>query len=190
MRSLLARGTSPRRTGTGRPRRDVRAGPLARAALTAVAVALIAGLGVAGCAPPPDMTRSDAVGPYEHPLLPPAGTLAVDAPHVPDRQAVLNRLANPLPASAAVLAEGAALYGVYCAVCHGADGSGDGALGDYLQRLPDLRSPVVARRPDGRLYGVIRDGGFRMPAYGDALSAGERWAVVHHVRTLGGGDRQ
>ena len=142
---------------------------------------------LAGCALPPDMTRGSAAGPYEHPLLPPAGTLAVDGPPAADRPAALNRLANPRPASAAVLAEGAALFRIYCAICHGADGGGDSVLAEYLPRLPDLRSPVVGRRPDGRLYGVILRGGFRMPAYGDALSANERWAVVHHMRTLGDG---
>ena len=65
---------------------------------------------------------------------------------------------------------------------------GDSLLAEHLPRLPDLRSPVLARRPDGRLYGVILRGGFRMPAYGDALSEDEHWAVVHHLRTLGGGN--
>ena len=162
-------------------RREMRAGRAA-AALAVV-------LWLAGCAPPPDMTRGAAAGPYERLSLPPEGTLAVDAPPSRDRPAGLNRLVNPRPASAAVLAEGAALYRIYCAVCHGADGGGDSLLAEHLPRLPDLRSPVLARRPDGRLYGVILRGGFRMPAYGDALSEDEHWAVVHHLRTLGGGNR-
>ncbi len=157
---------------------------------SSVAAALAAALWLAGCAAPPDMTRSPSSGPAERPLLPPAGTLAVDAPPSRDRPAALNRIVNPRPASTAVLAEGAALYRIYCAVCHGADGGGDSLLAEYLPRLPDLRSPVWARRPDGRLYGVILRGGFRMPAYGDALSEGERWAVVHYLRTLGNGDGQ
>ncbi|MCY4600222.1 MAG: cytochrome c [Acidobacteria bacterium] len=152
--------------------------------------AALGGLWRAACTAPPDMTRGMASGPYEGPLLPPDGTLAVDAPPSAERPAALNLRANPRPASAAVLAEGAALYRVYCTICHGADGGGDSLLAEYLPRLPDLRSPVVARRPDGRLYGVILRGGFRMPAYGDALSEAERWAVVHHLRTLGGGDGQ
>lgn len=155
-------------------------------------------LWLAACAGPPDMTRGRASGPYERLLLPPAGTRAVDGPAVADRPGALNRLENPLPASTAVLAEGAELYRIYCAVCHGADGSGESMLAEHLPRLPDLRSPLVRRRADGRLYGVILRGGFRMPAYADALGADERWAVVHHVRTLsadagglpdGGGER-
>ena len=152
------------------------------------AAALAVVVWLAGCAAAPDMTRGPSSGASERPLLPPDGTLAVDAPPSRDRPAVLNRLANPRPASTAVLAEGAALYRIYCAVCHGADGGGDTLLAEYLPRLPDLRSPVLSRRPDGRLYGVILRGGFRMPAYGDALSEAERWAVVRYLRTLGDGD--
>ena len=145
---------------------------------------------LAGCAPPPDMNRGAAAGPYDRPLLPAEGALAVDGPRVADRPAALNRLENPRTASPAVQAEGAALYRIYYAVCHGADGAGDSLLAEYLPRLPDLRSPAVQRRSDGRLYAVVHGGGFRMPAYGDALSENERWAVVHFVRTLGGGDGQ
>ena len=165
--------------GLARPRRWMRGGAAAAAVIW-----------IAGCAPPPDMNRGAAAGPYDRPLLPAEGALAVDGPRVADRPAALNRLENPRPASPAVQAEGAALYRIYCAVCHGADGAGDSLLADYLPRLPDLRSPAVQRRSDGRLYAVIRNGGFRMPAYGDALSEGERWAVVHHLRTFGGGDGQ
>ena len=144
-------------------------------------------LWLAACAAPPDMTRSAAVGPYQRPLHPAAGTLAVDGPPTADRPAVLNRLVNPRPAAAGVLAEGAGLYGIYCAICYGADGAGAGVLAEYFPRMPDLRAPAVQRRADGRLYATIRRGGFRMPAYADSLSAAERWAVVRHLRTLGAG---
>ena len=155
------------------------------------AAALAACLWCAGCALPPDMTRGAAAGPYARPLLPPPGTLAVDGPPAAGRPAATNRLVNPRPASAAVLAEGAALYRIYCAICHGPrGGGGDSLLAEHLPRLPDLRSPAVQRRADGRLYAVIRSGGFRMPAYGDALGADERWAVVHHLRALGGGSER
>lgn len=150
--------------------------------------AVLGCLCLAACAQPPDGSRGAVAETHARPRLPPAGVLAVDAPAVAERPAALNRLTNPRPASAAVLAEGAALYRIYCAVCHGADGGGDTLLAEHLPRLPDLRAPAAQRRTDGRLYAVIRRGGFRMPAYGDALGAGERWAVVHHLRTLAGGD--
>ena len=155
--------------------------------------ALAAALGclwLAGCALPPDMTRGSAAGPYEHPLLPPAGTLAVDGPPIADRPAALNRLANSRPASEAVLAEGAALYRVYCAICHGGEGTGDGELARYYRRMPSLTARHVLNYPDGFVYSIIREGGRNMPRFGDALSVNERWALVHYLGTLGSPEPQ
>ena len=141
----------------------------------------------AGCAGPPDMRRGAGVGPHT-PQAPPAGVLAVDGPAVLGRAAARARLRNPRPATPDVLAAGAELYGSYCLLCHGALGAGDGPLAAHFPRMPDLRGPRIARYADGDLYTIVRQGGFRMPAYADVLSAGERWAVVTYLRTLGGGD--
>ena len=164
-------------------------GPARGRAARAAALGLLAagGLWLGGCAGPPDMRRGAGVGPHT-PQAPPAGVLAVDGPAVLGRAAARARLRNPRPAAADVLAEGAELYGVYCLPCHGAVGAGDGPLAAHFPRMPDLRGPRTGRRADGDLYTIVRRGGFRMPAYAHVLSAGERWAVVAYVRTLGGGD--
>ena len=169
--------------------RSPRAAGPGRAARRGLALGLLAAglVWLAGCAGPPDMGRGAAVGPHA-PQAPPAGTLAVGAPAVLDRAAARARLRNPRPAGTDVLAEGAELYGVYCLLCHGALGGGDGPLAAHFPRMPDLRGPRVGRYADGDLYTIVRQGGFRMPAYADVLSAGERWAVVTYLRTLGGGD--
>nr|NIV29562.1 c-type cytochrome [Anaerolineae bacterium] len=88
-------------------------------------------------------------------------------------------------ATAQVLEEGAELYGIYCEVCHGGDGGGEGPVAEYFRRMPDLSAPYVKRYQDGRLYTIIRQGGFSMPAYASSMSVNERWAVVHYLRTLG-----
>ncbi len=159
-----------------------------RSSRSAVAAALALGiLWLAGCAGPADMSRGAAVSPHA-PQAPPAGVLTVDAPAVLDRPAAWVRLRNPRPATADVLAEGAELYGIYCLLCHGALGAGDGAVAAHFTRVPDLRAPHMGRYTDGRLYTIVRQGGFRMPAYADVLSTDERWAIVTYLRTLGGGD--
>ena len=145
------------------------------------------GFWLAGCAGPPDMGRGAAVGPHT-PQAPPAGVLAVGAPAVLERAAARAQLRNPRPATTDVLAEGAELYGSYCLLCHGALGAGDGPLAAHFPRMPDLRGRRTGRYADGDLYTIVRQGGFRMPAYADVLSAAERWAVVTYLRTLGGGD--
>lgn len=144
-------------------------------------------LWLAGCEGPPDMRRGAGSG-SDAPQAPPDGVLAVGAPAILDRAAARARLRNPRPATPDVLAEGAELYGSYCLLCHGVLGAGDGPLAAHFPRMPDLRGPRVGRLADGDLYTIVRQGGFRMPAYADVLSADERWAVVTYLRTLGGGD--
>lgn len=137
------------------------------------------------CAPPPDMNQGLAVGPHQQPLSPPVGTLAVDAPPILSLQTAWQTLTNPRPATASVTSEGAELFGIYCAICHGSDGAGEGPVSEYFRRVPDLTAPYIRRYPDGRLYTVIRAGRVTMPAYADSLSVDERWAIVHYIRTLG-----
>lgn len=118
------------------------------------------------------MSRSAAVGPYGRPMTPPNGVLAAEPP-------------SAAGGGADAAANGDELYRIYCAICHGSDGGGAGVLADYYPRMPDLTAPHVGRYPDARLETIVRRGGFRMPAYADALSADERRAVVAHVRMLG-----
>lgn len=138
-----------------------------------------------GCSLPPDMSHSAAVGPYEEPRTPAAGTLAVGDPPVLTRPTAWNTLTNPRPATTSVVNEGAELYRVYCSICHGPDGSGEGTVSEYFRRIPDLRAPYVRRYQDGRFYTIIREGRRDMPSYAASLSVDERWAVVHYLRTLG-----
>jgi len=130
-----------------------------------------------------DMFNGPVVTPYEQLMISPEDTLTVDGPRIFGRREAREKLTNPLPASAAVLAEGADLYRIYCVACHGADGSGDGRLVEFFDRTGDLRTSDVQEAADGELYNRVREGGFTMPAFANALSANERWAVIHHVRT-------
>ena len=152
--------------------------------LGAVAVVVLGSVHAAGCFPLPDMASSQAVHPQEETMTPPEGALAVAAPRVIDRREARTSLTNPRPASSEVLTEGAELYRIYCVMCHGATGSGDGEVAQYFRRVPDLNAPYIQNYTDGRLYTVLREGGFNMPRYAEALSVDERWAVVHYVRSF------
>ena len=171
------------RTSSGRARRRSQPVCSRRHRLRgAVVVVTLASVGVAGCFPLPDMNSSVAVHPQEQPRVPPAGTLAVDAPRIVERREARDGLINPRPATGEVLAEGAELYRIYCVMCHGESGVGDGVVAQYFRRVPDLKTPYIQNYTDGRLYTVLREGGLNMPRYAEALSVDERWAVVHYVR--------
>jgi mono/diheme cytochrome c family protein len=94
-------------------------------------------------------------------------------------------VANPLPPTPTVLANGRALYENYCVPCHGANGSAsDAAVAKYFPRVGDLTSPEIQQHGDGWLYRTITNGTPAMPAYGHELDADERWKIVRYVRTL------
>lgn len=78
-------------------------------------------------------------------------------------------------------------YGIYCGVCHGEAGNGQGITSRY--GVPaianfhlDLFNP--ATYPDGRMFEVITNGKGLMGGYGANIPVRDRWAIIAYVRTL------
>ena len=87
---------------------------------------------------------------------------------------------------ATVEARGDSLYQIFCTVCHGETGAGEGPVGPRVG-APSIITPRAAGYSDGYLYSIIRYGRGVMPRYGDKIYAPiDRWAVVNHVRRLQG----
>ncbi len=96
-------------------------------------------------------------------------------------------LRNPLVPSSEHLEHGRFLFETNCMPCHGSRATGGGPVAYQMAVAPpDLTAAQPAQRTDGYLYATIRNGGVVMPAYGDAMSAEERWEVVLYVRHLQG----
>lgn len=96
---------------------------------------------------------------------------------------------NPYHITDAGLAQGKALYDVYCGLCHGAKGDGQGYLvredgGKYPVQPANLLLPEFISDTNGRYYHAIMYGKNKMGAYKDKLSYEERWQVIHYVRSL------
>jgi len=79
-------------------------------------------------------------------------------------------------------AQAAGDFNAYCAVCHGADGTGS-PTGKSLN-APNLRSAAVQKQSSATLAGYIREGKEQMPAFGNQLTAGQIKAQVAYVRWL------
>jgi cytochrome c6 len=102
------------------------------------------------------------------------------------------RIAKPLLFGAAVFVfsalpahaqNGAAVYKAKCAMCHGADGKGDTAVGKSL-KLRDLGSADVQKQTDAELIAITADGKGKMPAYKGKLTDAQIKDVVAFIRTL------
>ena len=98
-------------------------------------------------------------------------------------------LENPVPATEESIALGAQIYAQNCAVCHGANGEGDGPAAAGLPKPPaNLHADHVQANSDGALFWIITHGkpNSPMPPWDDVLTEEERWHVVNFLRTFGG----
>ena len=99
-------------------------------------------------------------------------------------KAVLILLAFTLVFSTWSLADsGAETFKAKCAMCHGADGKGDTAMGKNL-KIRDLGSGDVQAQSDADLNGIITNGKGKMPKYDGKLTKDQISDVVKYVRTL------
>lgn len=90
-------------------------------------------------------------------------------------------LTNPFGATPRILEEGRGLYRIYCSVCHGVAGKGDGPLAGKIPPPAAYRSTRVLAFPPGRIFHVVTMGSGKMPSHATQLSSDERWKVVTYV---------
>lgn len=95
---------------------------------------------------------------------------------------------NPIEISRAVVQRGKERYEIYCSVCHGIAGDGEGIImtGDYgYTPAPTFHADRLRNEePDGHLYDVITNGVRSMPGYASQIAVQDRWAIVSYIRAL------
>ena len=153
--------------------------------LLSLVVTLSVGSAVTLAQPPfmKNMHTGPVVLPQVETRAPAEDTIAVDGVQVRDR-IESQHLPNPVPNTAKTRATGERMYDVYCAVCHGATGQGDGQIAAHFTRMPNLALPYVQDYTDGWIYAIIRQGGRSMPPFAHSMSVAERWSLVHYVKTF------
>lgn len=91
----------------------------------------------------------------------------------------------PVPLNAALLQRGREQFNIFCAVCHGRDGYGDGIIVRRgFTEPPSFHTDNVRARPLGHYYDVISNGYGAMYSYADRLEPSDRWAVAAYIRAL------
>ncbi|MBI3071398.1 MAG: cytochrome c [Deltaproteobacteria bacterium] len=93
-------------------------------------------------------------------------------------------LSNPIARTPEALARGEKVYSVFCAVCHGMRGLGDGPVVPRFPGPPSLLAANAKSMPDGKMFHVLSRGQGLMPPYAAQVSADDRWRAVHFVRAL------
>jgi mono/diheme cytochrome c family protein len=103
----------------------------------------------------------------------------------------------PFPLSAEVLHRGQERFNIYCAVCHGVTGQGDGKIVQRgFTRPPSLITDLsrglkfrgfqvpLREAPAGYYYEVISKGMGAMPDYASQVRQRDRWAIIAYIRAL------
>jgi mono/diheme cytochrome c family protein len=89
------------------------------------------------------------------------------------------------PALRRVLGQGRQQFTIFCSMCHGDAGDGQGII---VQRgmvpPPSFHIDRLRQAPVGHLFDVITNGYGQMYSYGDRISPADRWAIVAYIRTL------
>ena len=109
---------------------------------------------------------------------PPAGTI--------DRSAAARLAATERPPlTPALLERGRERFGIYCSVCHGSDGRGDGVIpARGFPHPPSYLEPRLIAAPTAHFYDVITNGYGVMYSYADRVEPRDRWAIAAYIRAL------
>jgi mono/diheme cytochrome c family protein len=114
----------------------------------------------------------------------------------PRRQSALAAVDGTVPVTAddeaapertlALLERGRERYGIYCSLCHGAFGDGDGVIvtRDGFPAPPSLHDERLRSAPDEHYWDVVTHGYGVMYPYATPLPPRDRWAVIGYVRAL------
>ena len=96
---------------------------------------------------------------------------------------------SPTAFAADTIVEGASLFPSHCAVCHGANGQGDGPAAKGLPVPPaDLTAAHLWMHSDGELFWWLThgieapEGGLAMPGFATVLTDDQRWTLIDYIR--------
>ena len=116
----------------------------------------------------------------------PRGWMPYDYPDtVEGKELATAELKNPHPVTQENLDKGKELYDIYCAVCHGSKGDGQGILmkNEVFLGIPSYADPG-RNITEGSIYHVQMYGLNSMGSYASQTNELERWQITMHVQNL------
>lgn len=169
---------------------------------------LIVGFGsllLSGCGPrkqtelefAPQMYRSPALKAQEYDgtssnlsvmRKPPEGTVPINFTpyHLTLADSFLQeKISNPRPKTDEIIAEGKKHYNIYCIVCHGETGDGNGLIVQKgMVKPPSFIDGQTKNWSDGRIFHIITRGRGNMSGYAAQVKPETRWSIIHYIREL------
>lgn len=91
----------------------------------------------------------------------------------------------PQPVTRQILARGRERFEIYCAVCHGRTGEGNGMIVQRgFPQPPSLHESRLRAAPVGHFFDVITNGYGVMYSYASRVGPEDRWAIAAYIRAL------
>ncbi|MDX6530819.1 MAG: hypothetical protein QOH41_3109 [Blastocatellia bacterium] len=93
----------------------------------------------------------------------------------------------PIPITKQDIDRGQERYNIYCSVCHGATGNGDGMIArrGFNKPLPaSYHQDRLRQAPVGHFFDVMTNGWGAMPSYAAQIPVEDRWKIIAYIRAL------
>ena len=93
----------------------------------------------------------------------------------------------PFPITKDDLNRGQERYQIFCSVCHGATGNGDGMIARRGFNKPapaSYHQDRLRQAPVGHFFDVMTNGWGAMPAYAAQIPVEDRWKIIAYIRAL------
>jgi mono/diheme cytochrome c family protein len=91
----------------------------------------------------------------------------------------------PVPVTKELLDRGEDRFKIYCSVCHGPLGMGDGMIVRRgFSKPPSYHDDRLRNAPVGHFFDVATNGSGKMNGYASQIPVADRWAIVAYIRAL------
>lgn len=91
----------------------------------------------------------------------------------------------PFPVTEAIIRRGRERYDIFCSVCHGRTGYGDGMIVRRgFRRAASFHDDRLRQAPVGHFFDAITNGWGSMPSYASQIPVQDRWAIIGYIRAL------
>ena len=91
----------------------------------------------------------------------------------------------PIAVTKDTVTRGKQRYEIFCSVCHGLTGNGDGMIVRRgFRRAASFNDDRLRQAPVGHFFDAISNGWGAMPGYAPQIPTEDRWAIIAYIRAL------